>query len=78
MIRCDALLAIVDSSYFQFTQPKTQEPRFLVLKHAHRTTEISLFPSNFFQENEKPVVWDNIGGDRANYSVDNREINAQY
>lgn len=72
-MRC-CLLAIVDSSHFQFAELKTQESRFLVLKHTVRTTEISLFPSNFFQENEKPVVWDNIGGDpdRANYY---REIN---
>jgi hypothetical protein len=53
----------------------TPESRFLVVKHPLGKTEISLFSSIFLQENEKPVVWDNIGGDRANYSVDNREIN---
>ena len=31
------------------------ESRFLRSKHAVKTTEVSIFPSNIFQENEKPV-----------------------
>ena len=40
------------TSFFFWSISRTPESRFLVSKQAVRTTEIGLFPSNIFQENE--------------------------